>query len=109
MSVLYFQNPINEYTTLGYGVTVVGVVMYSKVGIGCAWGGRRHPIHRAVISVSSQLNSPPSHAHPRPILLQAKKAQKKALLSEQVASGVSRVELSKSDPERVSLIADASG
>ncbi|KAK2079689.1 hypothetical protein QBZ16_002084 [Prototheca wickerhamii] len=69
VSVLYFQNPINEYTTLGYGVTVVGVVMYSK----------------------------------------AKKAQKKALLSEQVASGVSRVELSKSDPERVSLIADASG
>ena len=32
VSVLYFQNPINKYTTLGYGVTVVGVVMYSKVG-----------------------------------------------------------------------------
>ncbi len=31
VSVLYFRNPVNTYSILGYAITVAGVVLYSQV------------------------------------------------------------------------------
>ena len=39
ISLLYFRNPVNAYSVIGYAITVTGVVLYSQVGGRCGPAG----------------------------------------------------------------------
>lgn len=42
VSIIFFRNPVNTYSIMGYGITVCGVWLYSQVLLeecGCGGGG----------------------------------------------------------------------
>lgn len=38
VSIMYFRNPVNAYSVLGYSITVAGVVLYSQAKKGAVRG-----------------------------------------------------------------------
>lgn len=119
VSVMCFRNPVTFYSLLGYGITVAGVVLYSRAKRASKKGdaGRRHGTYQKYSNPGLDMEQPRSPfagsqvpMEPIPVsdLLRLSGSEREALLATEGKKGAAFVTYASQNSNNVNLLADHS-